>query len=288
MPQQATVPPFIPLFLAATVNVTKIQSRWWRCSWKTLVLLEVSFALIIYLLLLPNSSIVPWWGPVTSLLSQWYRMDVLRTPFSVLLQAQGPLGTGAYKVIQVVVAAGLLRLFEGKWPFIQVGPLPCPLAWTVVIAISLAVNGVLHVWSRTTQSRGTHHGVDQMVKSSLQRSLTVHESVYYAMMAFINAVCEEVTFRWFWWQEFEVFYGDSITANIAQATIFGIWHYHGIPSGMAGVVLTFVYGWMMGELKERLGGGGLLLPILAHTLADYYIFTSIARGKATRAAAKNE
>jgi hypothetical protein len=37
----------------------------------------------------------------------------------------------------------------------------------------------------------------------------------------------------------------------------------------------------MGELKERVGGGGLLLPILAHTIADYYIFTTIARGKAT-------
>ncbi|KAG7370657.1 CAAX protease self-immunity-domain containing protein [Nitzschia inconspicua] len=218
-------------------------------------------------------------------------MDVAWTSCSLLLQSlkQGPLGTGAYKVIQVAVAVVLLRLFEGKWPFIQVGPLPCPLAWTVVIGVSLAVNGVLYMWSRTTQSRGTHHGVDQMVKSSLQRSLTVHASVYYAMMAFINAVCEEVTFRWFWWQEFvEVFYEDSITANIAQATIFGIWHYHGIPSGMAGVVLTFVYGWMMGELKERLGGGGLLLPILAHAIADYYIFTSIARGKATCSAEKNE
>jgi hypothetical protein len=33
----------------------------------------------------------------------------------------------------------------------------------------------------------------------------------------------------------------------------------------------------MGLLKETAGRGGLLLPIVAHTIADYYIFTTIAR-----------
>jgi hypothetical protein len=46
---------------------------------------------------------------------------------------------------------------------------------------------------------------------------------------------------------------------------------------MTGVALTFVYGYIMGLLKETIGEGGLLLPIIVHTVADYYIFTTIAR-----------
>ena len=56
---------------------------------------------------------------------------------------------------------------------------------------------------------------------------------------------------------------------------FGAAHWHGIPSGPLGVGLTFVYGLLMGLLHEWCGG--LLLPVAAHTLADYYIFAVIAR-----------
>ena len=48
-----------------------------------------------------------------------------------------------------------------------------------------------------------------------------------------------------------------------------------IPSGWTGVGLTFVYGLAMGFLLEY--GGGSLLPIVAHTIADYFIFAVIAR-----------
>eukprot|EP00539_Tryblionella_compressa_P003180 CAMPEP_0178747780 /NCGR_PEP_ID=MMETSP0744-20121128/8520_1 /TAXON_ID=913974 /ORGANISM="Nitzschia punctata, Strain CCMP561" /LENGTH=45 /DNA_ID= /DNA_START= /DNA_END= /DNA_ORIENTATION= len=37
----------------------------------------------------------------------------------------------------------------------------------------------------------------------------------------------------------------------------------------------------MGLLKDTVGQGGLCLPIMAHTIADYYIFSIVARGKAS-------
>jgi membrane protease YdiL (CAAX protease family) len=278
-----TIPPAIPLLAAATIHVTKIQSRF--ATWTTALVLEVVFSLTLQLLLREYSSIVPWWGPLTTLLSQWYRIDALaKLPVLQSLQ-QGPLGKGASKAIQVLVAILLWRLKKNQWPTIQLGPLPGPTAWMLLVCVSVAVNVVLYGWSRVTQSRGTHQGVDQMVQSSLERYLTIHETVQYATLALINAICEEVTSRWFWWQEFATCYENPVP-NLAQAAIFGIWHYHGIPSGMTGVMLTFVYGWIMGELKERVGGGGLLLPILAHAIADYYIFTTIARGKATTTSTK--
>jgi membrane protease YdiL (CAAX protease family) len=77
-----------------------------------------------------------------------------------------------------------------------------------------------------------------------------------------------------------------IHSNIWQAAIFGIWHYHGIPSGLPGVALTFVYGLVMGLLMDY--GGGLLLPILAHSIADYFIFVVIARQQQTEGSGKSK
>lgn len=56
---------------------------------------------------------------------------------------------------------------------------------------------------------------------------------------------------------------------------FGAAHWNGIPSGPLGVGLTFIYGILMGLLHEW--NGGLLLPVVAHTIADYYILAVIAR-----------
>jgi hypothetical protein len=67
----------------------------------------------------------------------------------------------------------------------------------------------------------------------------------------------------------------NVFSNIFQAGVFGIWHYYGIPSGAVGVGLTFVYGLLMGGLSDY--NDGLGLAIVAHSVADYYIFAAIAR-----------
>lgn len=116
-----------------------------------------------------------------------------------------------------------------------------------------------------------------MVKDTCGRSLSLQEHVRILGLAFVNGACEEVTSRFFWMTEFEV-YLSPFQANIAQAAVFGIWHYHGIPSGLTGVGLTFVYGGIMGYLYQYYGEG-LCLPIVTHGVVDYYIFTIIARQK---------
>ena len=63
--------------------------------------------------------------------------------------------------------------------------------------------------------------------------------------------------------------------NILQAASFGVGHWDGVPSGPTGVCLTFVYGLLMGILHEWFGG--LAMPVLAHTVADYFIFAVIVR-----------
>eukprot|EP00392_Amoebophrya_sp_AT5.2_P010793 g10860.t1 len=63
------------------------------------------------------------------------------------------------------------------------------------------------------------------------------------------------------------------TANLLQALVFGALHYYGIPSGVVGVLLTSVYGWIMGSLGMYYGG--IALPVALHTAADFVIFYGI-------------
>jgi membrane protease YdiL (CAAX protease family) len=191
------------------------------------------------------------------------------------------------------VVAGLLlwKVLRGVMPPLELGPWPDASVLLIVLLISALVNLVLWLWSRSFLTRGNHDGVNQMVASSVGRSLSGNEHLSIAASAIANAVCEEIVSRGLWRLEFARSVGvdapmSLIHSNILQAAIFGIWHYHGIPSGLPGVALTFVYGLVMGLLMDY--GQGLLLPILAHSIADYFIFAIIARQRQTEGSAKSK
>ena len=62
-------------------------------------------------------------------------------------------------------------------------------------------------------------------------------------------------------------------AAVLQAGTFGALHYYGIPSGMVGVFLTFVYGLIMAIVC--LMEGSLQVAVLLHGLADLVIFAMV-------------
>ena len=265
----------MPIFAAALITVVgarKIIQPPERHA------VDFGVAIVLWMLLpLESRSIAPWWGPLTSLVVEWWPSMVYFAPASV--RHGGPLGPGCSKLIQVLVAILLWRHLHQEWPPLLttlLGPLPGVSAWIGILMLSSLVNIVMQVWSNMTDSRGDHSGVNDMVKDTHGRSLSLPEHVRILGLAFVNGACEEITSRFFWMAEFEV-YMSPLQANIAQAALFGIWHYHGIPSGWTGVGLTFVYGGIMGYLYQY--GEGLFLPIVTHGIADYYIFTMIARRK---------
>jgi membrane protease YdiL (CAAX protease family) len=192
-------------------------------------------------------------------------------------------------VCEVVSGLLLWKVSRGVMPALELGPWPDASVLLLVLLISAMVNLVLWLWSRFFLTRGNHGGVNEMVASSVGRSLSRKEHVVIAAWAVANAVFEEIMSRGLWRLEFarSVDPPMSLThSNILQAAIFGIWHYDGIPSGLPGVVLTFFYGLMMGLLMDY--GQGLLLPILAHSIADYFIFAIIARQKQTEGSDKSK
>jgi len=235
----------------------------------------------------PHSAVMAFWKPTTWLLAQWPVAFSSLVPVSVV--NGGPLGPSCSKLCQVLAGALLWKISHNVWPPIALGSPPSLLQLLFVGLLSGAVNLVLAAWSSYYNSRGNHGGVQDMVQESIGRSLSPRGHVKLLFMAFANAACEEVTSRGLLRTEFELaaesFTGSTenydsdnklLYSNLWQALVFGIWHYNGIPSGVPGVVLTFVYGLIMGLLADY-NDGGLFAPILAHTVADYFIFSFIAR-----------
>ena len=227
----------------------------------------------------PHSLVASFWSPLTVLASQWHRLAILSQ-----WKDGGPLGPGYQKVVEVLVGCGLFRISYHQWPRLDYLPTERPPLWLLgtVLFLSVTVPGVLWLWSRSTQSRGRHAGVQRTVATTLGRSLTTREHAWLLWLALLNAWAEESTSRGLWRLEYARVLSEPWQSNVCQAIVFGIWHYNGIPSGFTGIGLTFVYGGIMGMLADV--GGGLFLPIVTHTIADYFIFAMIARRKD----AKNE
>jgi len=88
--------------------------------------------------------------------------------------------------------------------------------------------------------------------------------------AFINAFYEESLFRSILLSQFSEQVG-LIPAIFLQSIWFSFLHFQsGFPSGIIGILLTFVFGLMMGYLVKRTKG--LLIPIVVHFFADLSIF----------------
>ncbi len=88
--------------------------------------------------------------------------------------------------------------------------------------------------------------------------------------AIINSVYEEGIFRSYFLTGFMRQAGLK-TAIVLQAVWFACLHYQaGFPSGIWGVLLTFIFGLMMGYLVWK--SHGILLPIIVHAVADFAVF----------------
>lgn len=230
----------------------------------------------------PYSLVSAFWRLVVLILRQW--------PSLLRVNVAGPLGKSYSKLCTLAAAFALWHLAHsyhlivapknplalGKWP-------PDTTTLFIVVLLSTQVNTVLSLWSRILKTRGSHDGVQQLVDSMPTKLGWKHHGMLLGL-AVINAVCEEGESRGFWRSEFQLAGLDQSQSNLAQAFFFGAWHYYGIPSGKSGVILTFVYGWLMGLLQDS--SDGLLLPIVAHTIADYYIFAAITKRQLQMAAAK--
>ncbi len=99
--------------------------------------------------------------------------------------------------------------------------------------------------------------------------------------AILNAIMEESVFRGILMQSFESALGYGWVSVVGQAALFGAMHYPpgAFPNGLWGVGLTFVYGIVLGLIRQR--SRGILAPVVAHVLADAVVFAIVAVVKLT-------
>jgi membrane protease YdiL (CAAX protease family) len=91
--------------------------------------------------------------------------------------------------------------------------------------------------------------------------------------ALINSLYEEGIFRSIFLGYLDQLFHSRI-ALLLQALWFSFLHYQsGFPAGIIGMMMTFIFGLMMGILVRRTQG--LLLAIVIHAIADFWIFLLI-------------
>ena len=90
------------------------------------------------------------------------------------------------------------------------------------------------------------------------------------LFAVVNAALEEAAYRGVVLEALEMALGPGAAAVALQAVAFGALHFHGgFPRGALGVGLAFVYGLVLGWLRQK--AGGLLAPWVTHVLTDLVI-----------------
>lgn len=165
--------------------------------------------------------------------------------------------------LAVVTVAPLRRTA----PWLMLGSISAvTVIWSVVITLASGI--ALYIWSRT-------FGPDFSGLRSWLSSMPLWQiAVAGVVFASVNAAAEELVFRGVV-QSVARNAGMTRTAsNLLQAACFACLHYAGgFPGGVTGMALTFVYGIVLGWLRDR--SGGMFAPWLTHAATDITIFILI-------------
>ena len=97
------------------------------------------------------------------------------------------------------------------------------------------------------------------------------------LFAIINSLFEEFMFRGILQENLKQNFNKESAVIILQAIPFGAFHYAiGFPNGIIGFFMVFIWGAILGFLRERTNG--LLAPMICHIFADlsigYYLYYS--------------
>jgi membrane protease YdiL (CAAX protease family) len=178
-------------------------------------------------------------------------------------------------ILIVLVMLGLVHRFESFY-FVrgkldaEAAPIPFimdrPSSWRILgPAIAGAMCLGLLVFSFAVGSRPSMHSFKGIIPLL----------PFILLFAASNAFGEEMLYRAPWLSALEKPVG-AVQALLITATYFGIGHFYGVPYGIAGVIMAFIPGWLMG--KAMLETRGFLWAWLIHFSMDAVIFLLIALG----------
>jgi membrane protease YdiL (CAAX protease family) len=137
----------------------------------------------------------------------------------------------------------------------------------LTLALTLSTSAILLSWIRLARP--------DLRDVLAQLPHLVNTQLVMAGFAFVtvNALMEELIWRGVIQSSVESAFGPGLIAISLQAASFGLAHIHGIPRGIAGILLAGSWGIVAGYLRQRTNG--LLLPVLTHIAADATVFCLI-------------
>jgi membrane protease YdiL (CAAX protease family) len=180
-----------------------------------------------------------------------------------------PLPWPLYLLFPLVVYAGIVLAvptLRGTAPRLSIGRAGGP-AIAFAVALCIATSGVLIVFHVLAQPDVSNFAI------RLPLSGPVALILVGAVFSVVNAVLEELIFRGILWEVVAAEWNPR-AALVVTALLFGVFHLHGYPPGLFGVVLASLFGVALGLLRWWTGGLGL--AIACHILADATIFGLLA------------
>lgn len=140
-------------------------------------------------------------------------------------------------------------------------------SWILILITGFGSMAALILWALWTDNLGL--GV-RMVQSMAACPLWLLVVFSVPLFALANAFMEEAICRGMVQEAAARTFGNPAVVLVLQSTVFAALHFQaGFPNGIAGYLMVFVYGIMLGILRMR--SKGLLAPWLAHVIADLTI-----------------
>src|SRR5690606_38950079 len=103
-------------------------------------------------------------------------------------------------------------------------------------------------------------------------NLSIGLVLFAAVCALMNAFAEEFLYRSALLPQVLPLFGKGASL-ILVAAWFGIGHYFGVPTGITGVILTTIAGWVFA--KSMVETRGMTCPLFMHFISDFTIYVVI-------------
>jgi len=170
----------------------------------------------------------------------------------------------AAMLVYALIVALVPSLRRSSLAWLRVGSLDGRALIAVISISTLSCAGLL------LYDRVVHPDLGDL-RSQLPRLDAAELLVFGVVLSLVNAISEEVAYRGVLQHALESEFGAGALAVVLQGVAFAAPHYgHGFPRGPFGLVLTGVFGVVLGILRRW--AKGLLAPAAAHLVADLTIF----------------
>lgn len=172
--------------------------------------------------------------------------------------------------VPLVLAVGLYVVLS-RWralclvtDWFRAGTVNRPGAWLTVAIMPVSALALV-IWSWATAEDGAGHDAYRQLLENQGVLVVVLGALAFSV---VNAAAEECAYNGVAQRALGLDLRGPVAVVLAAA-MFGASHWYGFPNGWWGVFLAGVYGLMLSALRQV--SGGLLLPWVAHVLADLTI-----------------